>query len=80
MPGRRVQRLDLPGVEHERVLPVVGAARARGRRVGRGGPARAVPAGVPDRPAPGLLPQHRGLRGARGPAARRDQSAARLAL
>lgn len=80
VPERRVQRLHLPGVEHDGVLPVVGAARAGRRRVGRGGPARAVPAGVPGRAARRPVPQHGGLRAARGPAARRHQLAARLAL
>jgi hypothetical protein len=75
-----MQRVDLPGVAHGGVLPVVGAdARGRGRD-GRGGPARAVPAGLPDRARPRLLPEHGRVRAPRRPAARRHQPAPRLAL
>ena len=70
----------MPGVEHDGVFPVVLAHQDGRRRDGRGGPARAVPAGVPDRPRAGLVPQHRGLRQASWPANWWDQLTTRLAV
>lgn len=80
MHQRRVPRLDVLEVEHERVLPVVGAGRGGGRRDGGGGAPRAVPAGVPDRARARLVPEHGRLRAESGAAGRRDQFAARLAV
>lgn len=68
-----MQWLHLPSVEHEGVLPVVDADPRRRRRdaVGRG-PAGAVPARVPNRARPGLVPEHRRVRAPGRAAHRRD--------
>lgn len=81
MPRRRVQRLHVPAVQHDGVLPVVGGELARRVRLAHGRqPARAVPARM-CRPLARLLPQHSRPRAPRAwHTTGRHQSQARLAL
>lgn len=70
-----MQRLYMPRVEYEGVLPVVVAHQLGGRRHCGREPPGAVPARLPDGARPRVLQEHGGLRQTSGPARGRHQFA-----